>query len=139
MTSEPSDVVEASAAVSALPATAEVTLSTGRRIDVCRLDWLKFELVWAELSSLLAALLSGAEEPTAATYQAELAQAPALTLKLTSLSTGLAESELARLCFDDVLVLAAAALELNFVQGAGIRRFFSAVSALAADPGAKSR
>ena len=71
--------------------------------------------------------------------EAELAQAPALTLKLVSLTTELAESELARLCFDDVLALAAAALELNFVQGAGIRRFFTALSALAADPGASGR
>jgi hypothetical protein len=51
-------------------------------------------------------------------------------LKLTQQATGIAEAELAQWHFDDVLLLAAEAIRLNFTEPAGLRSFFLSASGL---------
>jgi hypothetical protein len=137
------NIEQASAASVLLAQSCEVLISSGQTVSVKRLSWIHFELLWNELAGLLAPLLSaslpagaGAADAGPANagvpqFEAQLAAAPGFVLRLTSLCSGLSEAELAQMDCDDVLGLGAAALELNFVQGVGVRRFFAAVAALA--------
>ena len=129
---EPATITEASAAVAALPDSLPVTLSDGRRLKVKRLSWLKFEAVWAELAALLTAVLAAGEDAGEEELLARLSGAPAAVLRLVCLSTGAAEGDAARWPFDDVLMVGAAALRLNFIDSAGLRSFFAALGSLAA-------
>ncbi len=129
---EPSTITEASAAVAVLPDSCPVTLSGGRQLQVCRLSWLKFEAVWAELAGLLGALLAAGEDAGEEELAARLSGAPAAVLRLVCLSTGTAEGDAASWPFDDVLAVGAAAMRLNFTDSAGIRSFFAALGSLAA-------
>jgi hypothetical protein len=127
---QPKDIVEASAAVTSLPDEAAVAISSGERVAVRRLSWLQFEVAWADLAILLSALLAAGEDAPAEELLAQLTGAPAVVLKLASLSSGLSETELAQWHFADVLSVAAAAIQLNFVDSAGVRGFFSALGKL---------
>jgi hypothetical protein len=91
-----------------LPEYVEVQLSGDRRVTVCRLSWLKFETVWAEMSGLLAALAGAAADAGDDDLLASLHGAPAVVLKLVALTTGQSEQLLADWPFDDVLAAAAA-------------------------------
>lgn len=127
-TSEVTNIHEASAAALLLPQSSAVLLSDGQSVTLQRLSWLHFETLWQELAGMLAPLLDGgaaAEEITQA-----LLGAPACLLRLCSLSSGISETELAARPADDVLALSAAAVELNFVQGAGLRSFFAVAAQL---------
>jgi len=129
-TQHPKDIVEASAAVASLPGEATVAISSGEHVTVRRLSWLQFEVAWADLAILLSALLAAGEDAPAEELLAQLTGAPATVLKLASLSSRLGESELAQWHFADVLSVAAAAIQLNFVDSAGVRSFFSALGKL---------
>ncbi|MCC7477043.1 hypothetical protein IT575_01175 [bacterium] len=120
---------EASAAALLLPQSIEVLLSDGRQVSLRRLSWLHFEALWQELAGLLAPLLEGGSADRAELTQALLA-APACLLRLCSLGSGIPESELAQRSADDVLALSAASIELNFIQGAGLRSFFASAAQL---------
>ena len=114
-----------------MPSSQEVKLSATKTVVVKRLSWIQFEALWGELASLFAALLGSGEELDLEQLATELASAPAFVLKLTALSTSTAETELAAWNFDDVLAVAAAAIELNFNQPKGLRDFFCAAAKLA--------
>ena len=128
---EPVNITEASQAAANLNQQREVSLPGGKAAVVKRLSWLQFETLWVDLAGLLAALAAAGEAPSDEELLGQLAGAPACALKLASLSGGYAEAELARWDFDSVLVLAAEALLLNFVDGAGVRSFFGALARLA--------
>jgi hypothetical protein len=128
---EPQNFGEASAAAANLPAERELTLPSGKPVVVKRLSWLQFETLWVDLAGLLAALAAAGDAPSDEELLGRLAGAPACALKLASLAGGFGEAELARWDFDSVLALAAAALQLNFVDGAGVRSFFGALARLA--------
>lgn len=127
---QPKDIVEASAVVADLPAEVTVAVSTGIVITVRRLSWLQFEAAWADLAILLSALLAAGEDAPAEELLAQLSGAPTAVLKLASLSSGLSDTELAQWHFADVLSVAAAAIQLNFVDSAGVRGFFSVLGKL---------
>jgi hypothetical protein len=61
---------------------------------------------------------------------AALAAAPQLVLRLAAFSLGETELELADWPPCDVLAVAGAALDINFIQPAGVRAFFSSVAQL---------
>jgi hypothetical protein len=129
-------IAAASSAAAALAQSRSVRLAGGRAVDVRRLSWLQFEAAWAEIAPLIGALAALPEQPGAEQLAGAFADAPSLVLRLCALSTGLAEPELAGLSLDDVLMLSAAMVQLNFVEGAGVRDFFAALLAL---PGAVAR
>ena len=120
----------ASKAAGALCAEREVLLPGGRRVRICRLSWIKFELLWEELALLLAALLAEGDDSAAESIGLRLAGAPAFAIKLCCLSADMAESELSSWSFDEVLALAAECLSLNFAESAGVRDFFTALGRL---------
>jgi hypothetical protein len=125
------NIAEVSRQAANLADTAEVQLASGRRLTVQRLSWIKFEAVWAEIAQLLAALLAADSSQATGNLSLQLAGAPALVLKLSCLSSGLPEKELAGLPFDEVLSIATAALRLNFIESVAVRDFFVAVARLA--------
>jgi hypothetical protein len=125
------DVIAASAAVIKLPSGIEVELSGGRRVTVSRLSWLKFEAAWAELAGLLTALAGAGEDAGEDELLSSLGSAPAAVLRLVALCTGEGEAQLAEWAFDDVLAVAAAALQLNFIDSSGVRDFSVALGGLA--------
>jgi hypothetical protein len=127
----PENIAEASMQAASLAASRELTLPNGKSAFVKRLSWLQFESLWTDLAGLLAALAAAGEAPADEEVMAQLSSAPACALRLASLSGGQAETELARWDFESVLALAAAALELNFVESAGVRSFFAALARLA--------
>lgn len=143
--SEITNIHEASAATLLLPQSLAVMLSGGRSVTITRLSWLQFEAVWQRIASIAAAVLSAEATPAGLTSAAApdsgesaaerlgqaLAAAPACVLSLVVLCSGISEPEAAALPADDVLALGAAALELNFNQGAGLRSFFAAAAQLA--------
>jgi hypothetical protein len=132
----------ASAQAAAIPDSMRVELSSGGTAQVLRLSWLQFEALWSELAVLFAALtdssatVPGRESPqhasteAHATIESALSSAPHFVLKLAALSTRLPETELAQWPPCDVLAIAAASLELNFIQPVGIRAFFASVARL---------
>jgi hypothetical protein len=133
------NIHQASAATMLLPQSCEVILSGGNMLTVKRLSWIHFELLWNELAGLLAPLLLGSANTDSSAsgsggsgqFGEQLVAAPGCVLRLVSLCSGLSDSELAAMSCDDVLALGAAALDLNFVQGAGIRSFFAVLGQLA--------
>lgn len=130
--SNPTDIVEASAAVAGLPDSCPVILADGTEVQIQRLSWLKFELIWTDLAAVLAALLAAGDDATPEQLLGSLGMAPGVVLKLVCLTTGRAESVVANMSVDDVLEMAAAAIQLNFVNSAGVRGFFTQVAKLAA-------
>lgn len=128
---QPTNIVEASAAAINLPAARMVTLSDGRACSIQRLSWIKFEVVWTDLAGLLNALAQVSADAGSEELLGALAGTPSALLKLVVLSTDLTEPAAAGLPFDDVLALGAAAINLNFVDSAGVRSFFSALGGLA--------
>lgn len=137
----------ASAQAAAIPDTLRVELSSGGTALVCRLSWLQFEALWSELAQLFASLARDPVGPPAGRSEGEyrpaagptapedavasaLAAAPQAVLRLAALSTRLPEAELAQWPPCDVLAIAAASLELNFIQPAGVRDFFASVARL---------
>jgi hypothetical protein len=139
--STPTTFRAASTQAAAIPDTLRVELSSGGTALVCRLSWLQFEALWSELAQLFAALADPAEpaagrsdgddRPAASpTVEGVLAAAPQCVLKLAALSLRLAEAELAQWPPCDVLAVAAASLELNFIRPAGVRDFFASVARL---------
>ena len=131
-TNQLDNIVAVSSAVARLPLSAVCELSGGREIAIHRLTWLQFEALWSELAELLGALLAMRDDVPSEELAGRLAGAPAFVLKLSCLSSGLAEAELAGWAYDDVLALSAAALRLSFSDSAGLRDFFSALAAVAA-------
>jgi hypothetical protein len=127
----PTDIIEASRAAANLPDHIKLDVSRERQVIVSRLSWLKFEAVWADLAGLLAVLAGTAEDAGEEELLASLASAPQVVLKLAELTSGISERELADWPFDDVLVVAAAAIKLNFIDSAGVRDFSSALGKLA--------
>lgn len=120
---------QASGLVMAQPQQQTITLGNGQSLIIRRLDWVSFELLWQELCVLLAAWSNAAalsEEGLAG----QLASAPQFVLKLAALSSGIPEEELAQWDHDAVLQVAAAALQFNFTQPAGLRDFFGGLAAL---------
>jgi hypothetical protein len=128
-----SSINEASQLAAQLSTLAQANLSEGRSITIHRLNWLEFESLWSELSALLTALLAADEKSGPEQILEQLSSAPAFVLKLAGLAARIEEVELAKWNFDDVLLLCAAALEMNFVEGAGLRSFFTAVGKLAGE------
>jgi hypothetical protein len=120
---------QASALVMAQPQQRVITLGSGQSLTITRLSWISFELLWQELCVLLAAWPQDAQLDDAALV-GQLSQAPQFVLKLAALSSGIAEDELARWDHDAVLQLAAAALQFNFTQPAGLRDFFGGLATL---------
>ena len=128
------NIAGVSAAVAAMPTEQRVLLSDGREVTVGRLSWLQFEALWQELAPLLAALIAAGETPDPSALTAQLAQAPPVVVSLCLLTAPLSEPELVALPYGDVLSVAAAALRLNFAEGAGVRSFFGVLGRLA-NPG----
>jgi len=124
-------IAEVSDAVMQLDQSRTVRLGSGRRLEVSRLNWLQFEAVWPELAGVLGALACTGEDAGSQELIDRLLGAPACLLKLVVLGTELTEEEASRLDFDDVLLIAAALVELNFVETAGVRSFFTALGRLA--------
>ncbi len=139
MSNEIRDMAGASAAVARLPETLEVELGSGHRVKAGRLSWLQFEVLWPELAGLLTTLLRAVDGEGADGLPEVLAGAPACVLRLVTLGSDLAEGEAAELPFDDVLAVAAAVVELNFVNTRGIHGFFAAVGRLSAPESASGR
>ena len=127
----PQSINEASIKVMALPESRNIKLGNGETVAIWRLNWIKFEAVWAELTVLLSALTRLPENSGEAELINHLAGAPTAVLKLAAVSTNLPETTLTQLPFDDVLAITAAAIELNFISSAGVRGFFSALTGLA--------
>ena len=128
---QPTNIVEASAAATSLQPARNVTLSDGSVCEVGRLSWIRFEAVWTDLAGMLNALAQVDAEAGTDELLAALAGTPAALAKLAALSTDRTETELAGLPFDDVLAISAAAINLNFVDSAGVRSFFFALGGLA--------
>ncbi len=128
---EPVNYGQASVMAASLPHQREVQLPDGTIAIVKRLSWMQFEMLWVELAGLLAALAAAGEAASDEELLGRLAGAPACALRLASLSAGHSEADLARWDFDSVLSLAGAALQLNFLDGAGVRSFFGALAKLA--------
>jgi hypothetical protein len=126
-TSTPTDITSVSRQIAALEASRRLELPGGNSVEIRRLSWLQFEQLWADLAGLLAALLDEAQGEEAVAQR--LLSAPALVLRLSSLSSGIADSELAAWPYDELLSLAAAALHFNFIETAGLRDFFAALLA----------
>lgn len=124
------NIAAASAATAQLPASSDVRLPGGAKVRVARLTWLQFEAVWSELAGLLAQIAATPDAGDPQQLAQALASAPTLLLKLCALCTPLSDTELAALAYDDVLALAAAVLELNFIDSAGVRGFFTAAAKL---------
>jgi hypothetical protein len=151
---QPTTFHAASAQAAALPDSLPVGLSSGAHVAVQRLSWLQFETFWQELAALCAVLAQCADlprRPGAAAHEgnnqsvdfeqaaadrtnentalaAALAAAPQSVLKLAALSLRQPEAELASWPPGDVMAVAAASLELNFIRPAGVRDFFAAVA-----------
>ncbi|MEZ5336856.1 MAG: hypothetical protein R3F46_01200 [bacterium] len=126
---ECADMQQASQAVLGLPALRSLRLANGRQLQLRRLDWLGFELLWQEFCQLLGSLAP--EQPDdGEELLARLGSAPQLVLKLATLSSGISESELAEWEHGLVLELATAALEFNFIETAGLRDFSGALARL---------
>jgi hypothetical protein len=124
------NIAAASAATAQLPDSKQVQLPDGRALCVKRLSWLQFEAVWAELSGVLGAVAGTPENATPEQFAQALSGAPGFVLKLCVLCTEQSEAGLAALPFDTVLAIAAEALALNFLDSAGVRRFFAVASRL---------
>ncbi|MCB1186936.1 hypothetical protein KDL29_07185 [bacterium] len=120
---------QASRAVLELPRQVNIQLGNGRHVQLRRLDWISFELLWQEFCTLVGSLPDGGID-NGDDLLKQLGTAPQLVLKLASLSSGLDEAELSRWEHGSVLELAAAALELNFNDPAGLRDFSSALARL---------
>lgn len=128
---QPVNIAEASRQAAKLSASRDVSLPDGRAATVKRLSWMQFEMLWVELAGLLSALAAISDNASDEELLGQLTSVPACALRLASLSAGYSEADLARWDFDSVLIVAAAALELNFVEGAGVRSFFGALARLA--------
>jgi hypothetical protein len=145
----PTTFSAASAQAAAIPESIEVPLSSGASATVHRLSWLQFEALWSDMAGLLTALAEVPVGPQARRYsspedeaeyrpaagptiQAALAAAPQFVLRLAAQCLRLGEGEVAAWPPADVLACAAAGLELNFIQPAGVRSFFTAVGRLGA-------
>jgi hypothetical protein len=125
---------DASRAAATAPRSIEVELSGGRRRTVRRLNWLQFSALWPAVAALISELTAGGGDNTEASGTGErLSGIPAFLSRLAVLAGDIDERELDGFDLDDVLAVAAAALELNFVSGAGVRRFFGAASHLVAE------
>lgn len=120
---------EASTDVMFLPRTRSLELANGRKLELHRLDWASFELFWQELCGILAGFPEGAAD-NPDELLAQLGNAPQLVLRLAALSSGTSEAELARWDHGSVLELAAAALQFNFCETAGLRDFSGALATL---------
>lgn len=120
----------ASAATAQLPGQRQVQLPDGQALHVKRLSWLQFEAVWAELSGILGAVAGTPDNATPEQFAQALSGAPSFVLKLCALCTELAEAGLAALPYDAVLAIAAEAIALNFIDSAGVRRFFAVAGQL---------
>ena len=120
---------QASTEVMALPGTRSLVLANGTTLELRRLDWASFELLWQELCGILAGLPGGAAD-NPDELLAQLGSAPQLVLRLAALSSGIGESQLA--CWDhgSVLELAAEALRFNFSETEGLRDFSGALATL---------
>jgi len=136
MGKHPTNIVDASRETVALPDCRSVALPGGRQVNVHRLNWLQFELLWTEVAALLALLAQDNSAEGDAQLAAQLASTPQFVLKLVQQSTGLGEQELAQWRYDDVLAVAAEAIRLNFTDSAGLRSFFLSASELAGLDGA---
>jgi hypothetical protein len=132
-TSEPTTFTAASSAAAQLPADRAVELPDGAVVHVKRLSWLAFEAAWSELAELLGAIANTPSDATPEQLAQALGGAPGCVLRLCVLSTTLAEAQLAAMPYDSVLAIAAEALALNFLDSAGVRRFFAVLGQL---PGA---
>jgi hypothetical protein len=123
----------ASAAAAQLAPQTELTLPGGVAVHVKRLSWLEFETAWAGLSALLSAIANTPADAAPEQYAQALCGAPGCVLKLCALSTELTPAQLSALPYDSVLAIAAETLALNFIDNAGVRRFFAVMARL---PGA---
>jgi hypothetical protein len=115
----------ASAATAQLPVMKPVQLPDGQVLHVKRLSWLQFEAVWAELAGMLGAVASTPENAAPEQFAQALSGVPGLMLKLCTLCTEMNDAGLAALPYDAVLAIAAEAIALNFLDSAGVRRFFA--------------
>ncbi len=126
---EVENMQQASRSVLAMPGTRRLRLGNGRELEIRRLDWVGFELLWQEFCTLISGLSTGSLEDGDALLE-QLGAAPQLVLKLAALSSGIAGEQLAQWEHGCVLELATAALEFNFAEGQALRDFSSALARL---------